>query len=214
MKKGLSELILILDMSGSMSGMRDDTIGGYNTLIEEQKKVDGEARVTTVLFDDRYILLHDREDLNDIEPLTDKEYSPRGMTAMLDAIGHTISSVGQKLSEMPEDERPESVMVTIITDGYENASREYTWDAVQSMIREQREKYNWIFTFIGADIDTIKVGKDLGIDSKLTRGYTKSSVGTASVYTAMSASMSRMRTTDADYETMLDSVAEEMEAIK
>lgn len=193
MDANLTEMVFILDMSGSMSSLRDDTIGGYNTLIEEQKKQEGEAFVTTVVFDDRYIVLHDRTPLKDVKPMTGKEYCPLGMTAMLDAVGKTIISVGQKLAALPEEERPGKVMVTIITDGYENSSKEYTWNQVQSMIKEQREKYNWIFSFIGANIDVAKVTQDLGIDARLSKSYTASKKGTDSVYKAMSCTMSFAR---------------------
>ena len=170
MNKNLTELVYILDMSGSMRPLTSDTIGGYNTLLNQQKKLGEEnpamrANVTTVLFDDRYILLHDRTDIRDVPDITDREYVPLGMTAMLDAIGRTLVSVGQKLAAMPEEERPGLVSVTIITDGQENASTEYTWKQVQAMIKEQREKYSWVFSFIGANIDVAHVSDDLGIDN-------------------------------------------------
>lgn len=193
MKENLTELIMILDMSGSMYELRDDTIGGYNSLIEEQKKEDGEAFVTTVLFNHSYSVLYDRADIKDVKPLTGGEYIPSGMTAMLDAVGRAITSVGQSLAAMPEEERPSRVMVTIITDGYENSSKEYTWDAIRAMIKEQREKYSWVFTFIGADIDTMKVSGDLGIDSRLSKSYTKSADGTGSVYMSVSNAMKKVR---------------------
>lgn len=193
MRKDLTELLMILDMSGSMHSLRDDTIGGYNSLIEEQKKEEGSAVVTTVLFNDGYTVVHDRVDINDVKPMTGAEYVPQGTTAMLDAVGKAIISVGQKLAAMPEEERPSKVMVTIITDGYENASREYTWDIIKSMIKEQREKYSWIFTFIGADIDTMSVSNSLGIDSRLSKSYTKSAAGSNSVYMSVSKAMKRVR---------------------
>lgn len=193
MRKDLTELVFILDMSGSMGRLTEDTIGGYNTLIEEQKKEKGDALVTTVLFDDRYIVLHDRVPLKDVKPLTDKEYRPLGTTAMLDAVGKTINSVGANLANTPEEERAGTVMVTIITDGMENASKEYSWQDVQDMIKHQREKYSWIFSFIGANIDVEKVSGDLGIDARLAKKYTASKVGTDSVYKAMSSTASLVR---------------------
>ena len=119
-------------MSGSMGPFTADTIGGYNTLLNEQKEKDGDANVTTILFDDRYIVLHDRVNIKDVKDITNKEYAPLGMTALLDAVGKTIVSAGQKLAAMDEKDRPGTVIVTIITDGYENASKEYTWKQVQS----------------------------------------------------------------------------------
>lgn len=193
MRTDLTELLMILDMSGSMYSLRDDTIGGYNSLIEEQKKEEGSAIVTTVLFNDGYSVVHDRVDINDVEPMTSADYVPQGTTAMLDAVGKAITSIGQKLAEMPEEQRPSKVMVTIITDGYENASREYSWDVIKAMIKEQREKYSWIFTFIGADIDTMAVSNNLGIDSRLSKSYTKSVDGSNSVYKSVSKAMKRVR---------------------
>lgn len=193
MNNNLTEMVFILDMSGSMVNLTSDTIGGYNSLINEQRKQPGEANITTVLFDHRYNLLHDRVSIKDVPELTTREYMPSGMTAMLDAVGMTITSIGQKLNNTPEEERPGSVVVTIITDGMENSSKEYTWKQVQSMIKEQREKYNWTFTFIGANIDTKKVSEDLGIDARLSKSYTASKMGTDSVYKTMSKVMSYNR---------------------
>lgn len=193
MNNNLTEMVFILDMSGSMVNLTSDTIGGYNSLIAEQRKQPGEANITTVLFDHRYNLLHDRISIKDVPELTTREYMPSGMTAMLDAVGMTISSIGQKLNNTPEEERPDSVVVTIITDGMENSSKEYTWEQVQSMIKEQREKYNWVFTFIGANIDVAKVSNDLGIDARLSKSYTASKTGTSTVYSAMSKAVSYTR---------------------
>lgn len=193
MNNNLTEMVFILDMSGSMVNLTSDTIGGYNSLINEQKKQPGEANITTVLFDHRYNLLHDRISIKDVPELTTREYMPSGMTAMLDAVGMTITSIGQKLNNTPEEERPGSVVVTIITDGMENSSKEYTWKQVQSMIKEQREKYNWVFTFIGANIDVAKVSNDLGIDARLSKSYTASKTGTSTVYSAMSKAVSYTR---------------------
>lgn len=197
MNNNLTEMVFIIDMSGSMSNVVSDTIGGYNTLISQQKKEVGQARITTVLFDDRYIMLHDNIDVDEISEMTTKEYSPLGCTALLDAIGKTINSIGVRLSNTPEDERPSKVVFTIITDGYENASKEYEWSKVKEMIKHQREKYNWIFSFIGANIDTMKVGDDLGIDRKLSKSYTSSAQGTSSAFCAASKSMSYLRSVDA-----------------
>ena len=193
MNTNLTELVAILDMSGSMYSLTDDTIGGYNALLEEQKKAPGDANLTTVLFDERYILLHDRVDINNVKPLTREEYRPQGMTAMLDAVGKTIVDIGRKLAAMPEEERPGSVIVTIITDGYENASREYTWQAIHEMIKEQREKYSWIFTFIGANIDVENVSDMMGIDKRYAKKYTADRKGTSNVYATVSKAMSYSR---------------------
>lgn len=223
MKNDLTELVFILDMSGSMGRLTSDTIGGYNSLIKEQKKQKGDAIVTTILFDDRYIVLHDRVPLKKVKPLTTDDYKPLGMTAMLDAVGRTINSIGQKLAETPEEERPATVMVTIITDGLENASKEYTWEAVQGMIKHQREKYSWIFTFIGANIDIEKVSSDLGIDARLAKKYTASKKGTDSVYKAMADTASLVRgkrmtegatMSAVSFDAMLNEASEKMDEIE
>lgn len=214
MNNNLTELVVILDMSGSMHPLQSDTIGGYNTLIEEQKAEEGEARVTTALFDNRYMLLHDGVDVKDVPPLTEKEYHPMGTTALLDAVGKTINSIGHKLALTPEEERPGKVLFTIITDGYENASREYKWDTVKDMIKEQTEKYNWVFTFIGADIDNIRVSDSLGIDRTLSKKFTKSGAGASSVFESVSKSMSRLRTSDISMDEARMAVAEELNNIE
>lgn len=193
MKKDLVELVFILDRSGSMSNLTQDTIGGFNSMIERQKNEPGEARVTTVLFDDQYEILHDHVDIKEIKPLTDKEYYARGMTALLDAIGRTVNSVGKRLADTPEDERPEKVIVVITTDGFENASREFKKDDVKSMIEHQQSKYSWMFMFLGANMDAVEEASSLGVNSKFARTYTNSSKGVGSVYTAMSYSVSAVR---------------------
>lgn len=216
MRENLTELVMVLDMSGSMHELRSDTIGGYNSLIDEQKKEEGEARVTTVLFNHEYHVLHDRVDIKDVKPLTEADYCPSGTTAMLDAVGTAITSVGQALASLPEEERPSKVMVTIITDGYENASKEYRWDLIKSMIKEQREKYSWIFTFIGADIDTMQVSDSLGIDSRLSKGYTKSAAGSNSVYASVSNAMKRVRMSkdSINAEEMMSKLSEDLDNIE
>jgi len=198
MNKNLTELVYVIDMSGSMEHLTQDTIGGYNSLIKEQKKLgkenpEAKANVTTVLFDDRYIKLYDHVKIEDVKELTENEYKPLGMTAMLDAIGKTINQIGQKLAETPEEERPGLVSVTIITDGYENSSEEYTWEAVRKMIKEQREKYSWVFSFIGANIDVEATSKDLGIDAKMSKKFTASQAGTASVFSSITKGTMKMR---------------------
>ena len=193
MNNNLTEMVFILDMSGSMYSLTDDTIGGYNTLLNEQKAKEGDANVTTVLFNSKSEVIHDRKNIKNVENLTNKEYVPMGNTAMLDAVGNTIQSIGQKLANMPEEERPGNVVVTIITDGMENASREFNWEQIQSMIKEQREKYSWIFTFIGANIDVMDISQRIGIDSRLAKSYTASKAGTGSVYKAMSLTLGASR---------------------
>lgn len=200
MKKNLTEMVFILDRSGSMQSLTSDTIGGFNSMIENQKKEDGEAYVTTVLFDDAYEMLHDHVNIQDIQPITDKEYYARGMTALLDAVGKTINSVGKRLSETPEDERPEKVIFVITTDGFENASMEFEKDTIKNMIEHQQSKYSWTFIFLGANMDAVEEAKNLGIKSSYSHTYTASGTGTQSVYTSLDATMSCLR--GVDYETL------------
>ena len=193
MKKGLTEMAFILDMSGSMSGLESDTIGGYNSLIEKQKEEDGEAYVTTVFFDDRYIMFHDHINIQDIAPLTNTDYRPMGMTALLDAIGKTVNSIGVRLNETPEEERPEKVIIVITTDGQENSSREFTKQKIKEMIEHQQSKYNWVFMFLGANMDAVNEAGSLGINTDFARNYTSNAKGTNTAYTVLSASLSNIR---------------------
>lgn len=193
MKKGLTELVFILDRSGSMSGLERDTIGGYNSLLKKQKKEPGEAAITTVLFDDRYELLHDRVNLKGVSPITDKEYFVRGSTALLDAIGRTIDKIGNAQKHTAEEERAEKVMFVITTDGMENASREYGFDKIKAMIEHQKEKYGWEFIFIGANIDAVETAGRFGISANRAANYHADALGTAVLYDAVSQTVSRAR---------------------
>ena len=208
MKENLTELVFILDRSGSMSALTDDTIGGFNSLIESQKAEEGEAFVTTVLFDDKYELLHDHVNIKDVLPLTRKEYFARGMTALLDAIGRTINTIGERLAKTPEEERPSRIVIAITTDGFENASKEFTKKQIKDMIEHQQSKYSWVFMFLGANMDAVSEAESLGIRGTMARTYTNSSRGVETVYTAMSASMSLAR--EAKSSVCLDDLAAEM----
>lgn len=198
MKKGLTQMVFVLDMSGSMSPLTMETIGGYNAMIADQKKEEGDALVTTVLFDHRYNMIHDSVNIKEVKDMTTAEYMPSGMTAMLDAVGRTVNHVGQKLSSMPEEERPEKVIFTIVTDGAENSSKEFDWETVRNMIKHQREKYSWVFTFLGANIDVDRVSDNLGIDKMLSKRYTASKIGTQKVFNATSKTMSFARGVSVD----------------
>ncbi len=186
MKDNLTEIVFILDRSGSMQRLAEDTIGGYNAFIEEQKKQDGEANLTTVLFDDQYEVLHNGVNIKDVKPLTDKEYTARGMTALMDAVGRTINSVGDRLSKMDEVDRPSKVIVVITTDGMENASTEFTKKQVKDMITHQTEKYNWQFMFLGANIDAASEAQSIGISPQFASNYCYTKVGTDALYKTMS----------------------------
>lgn len=182
MRENLTEMVFVLDRSGSMSGLAADTIGGFNELIEKQKKIEGDAYVTTVLFDHEYEVLHDHVALEEVAPLTDKEYFARGSTALLDAVGRTIDAVGARLAAAPEDERPEHVVFVITTDGRENSSREYTAQRVRGMIEHQQQKYSWQFVFLGANMDAVSEARNLGISAKYAADFTPSHSGVRKMY--------------------------------
>ena len=157
MKKGLTEIVFILDRSGSMAGLEADTIGGFNSMLERQKKEEGDAIISTVLFDDKTEILHDRIDLKKVEKMTDREYFVRGCTALLDAVGGAIHHTDKMQRAMPESERPEKTLFIITTDGMENASKEYTYAKVKKMVEKKKRKQHWEFIFMGANIDAIEV---------------------------------------------------------
>lgn len=193
MKKGLIELVFILDRSGSMGGLESDTIGGYNAMLEKQKKEQGEAIITTVLFDDSYELLHDRINIRGIAPITDKEYYVRGSTALLDAIGKTINIIGNVQKYTADDERAKHVMFVITTDGMENSSREFSYEKVHQMIEHQKNKYGWEFIFLGANIDAIATAERFGIKKDRAANYNADSEGTLLNYEIISETVSQLR---------------------
>lgn len=193
MNKNLTEMVFILDRSGSMSGLESDTIGGYNSLIEKQKNENGEAVVTTVLFDDQYEMIHDHADIQKIKSMDNKTYFARGSTALLDAIGKTINHVGNRYKYAPDNEVPDKTMVVIITDGYENASKEYKLDKVRGMIKHQKEKYNWEFLFLGANIDAVQTAETFGISAERAVTYEPDALGTEINFRAVSDTVSCMR---------------------
>ena len=193
MKKNFTELVFILDKSGSMSGLENDTIGGFNSMLEKQKAVDGECRITTVLFDNSYTLLHDRIDIHAVSPMTNTEYFVGGSTALLDAIGLTINKLVSVQRNTAEDYRADKVMFVIITDGEENSSREYSADKVRSMIEHEKEKYGWEFLFLGANMDAVKEAARFGISSDRAVRFENDAQGVAVNYHVVSETVSRMR---------------------
>ena len=193
MKKNLTELVFILDRSGSMMGLEADTIGGFNAMIEKQKKEAGEAFVSTVLFDNDVQVIHDRVPLDRIPALTEKEYFVRGCTALLDAVGGAIHHIGNVHKYAREEDRPEKTLFVITTDGMENASRRYTYDKVRAMIERQREKYGWEFLFLGANIDAAREAARFGIRSDCAADYHADSVGTEVIYEAVSEAVCQVR---------------------
>ena len=193
MKKNLTEIVFILDRSGSMSGLERDTIGGYNSLIEKQKREEGEAIISTVLFDDQCEVLHDRRKLENIEPLTDDDYYVRGCTALLDAVGGAIHHIGNVHKYARPEDRPDKTLFIITTDGMENSSRRYTYDKVKRMVERQKEKYGWEFLFLGANIDAAKEAERFGICRDRAVDYHADHEGTAVNYRALSKAVSSVR---------------------
>ena len=193
MKKDLVELVFILDRSGSMSGLEKETIAGFNHLIKEQKEVVGEAIVSTVLFDNGFEVLHNRVNLKQIEPMTEKQYYVRGSTALLDAIGRSIIKIRQVHKQLNESEIPEKTVFFITTDGMENASTEFDYEKVSEYISLQKEKYNWEFIFIGANFDAIKTAKKFGVDANRAVNYKADERGTNLGYKVMNETIRVLR---------------------
>lgn len=196
MKKDLTEIVFILDRSGSMSGLEADTIGGYNSMLEKQKKEKGEAVISTVLFDDMTEILHDRKKLDQVEPVTDNEYYVRGCTALLDALGGAIHHISRIHREMPEEDRPEKTLFIITTDGMENASRKYTYDKVKKMVEKRKKKDHWEFVFLGANIDAVKVAGRFGVAANRAVTYECDSEGTQLNFDVMSKMVSCARASE------------------
>ena len=185
MKKNLTELVFILDRSGSMAGLESDTIGGFNAMLEKQKKEPGNALVSTVLFDHERKVIHDRQDIQQVEPMTDRDYTVGGCTALLDAVGCAIHHIGNVHKYAREEDRPEKTLFVITTDGMENASRQYSYDQLKKLIRRQKEKCGWEFIFLGANIDAAREASRFGISAEFAADYHADSKGTSAVYEAV-----------------------------
>ena len=193
MRENLTELVFILDRSGSMGGLESDTIGGFNSMIKKQKKEDGEAFVSTVLFDDVSEVIHDRVPIRDVKKLTDDDYYVRGCTALLDAVGSAIDHIGDVQKHTREEDRPAKTLFVITTDGLENSSRRYTLKKVKKMIRRQQEKHNWEFLFLGANINAIEVAGSMGISKDRAANYHCDEEGTALNYEMLEKAVTRVR---------------------
>ncbi len=193
MRKNLTEIVFILDRSGSMSGLEEDTIGGFNSMIEKQKRTEGEALISTVLFDNRSEVIHDRVNLRDIKPMTREDYIARGCTALLDAIGDAVHHIGNVHKYARSEDVPEHTLFVITTDGLENASRRYDSDKVKHMIERQKEKYGWEFLFLGANIDAVETAERFGINKDRAVNYHSDHEGTQLNYEVLSEAISSVR---------------------
>ena len=193
MKKGLTELVFILDESGSMSGMEADTIGGFNSMIDKQRRAEGEAYVSTVLFSNDSRVIHDRVRLEKIEPMTRRDYTPGGCTALLDALGGAIHHIGNVHRYARPEDVPEHTVFVITTDGMENASHRYSKAEVRAMVERQKERYGWKFLFLGANMDAISAAEDIGIHRDRSVKYVQDTAGMKLNYRVVSDTLCRMR---------------------
>ena len=193
MKKGLTEMVFILDRSGSMAGLETDTIGGYNSMLEKQKALEGEALVSTVLFDHESTVICDRMPIAEVPEMTEEEYFVRGCTALLDAVGGAIHHIGNVHKYAREEGRPEKTVFVITTDGMENASHRYSADEVRRKIRRQEEKYGWEFLFLAANIDAAETARRIGIRRERSANYRYDKDGTGKLYECMSEVVSSVR---------------------
>lgn len=196
--KDLTEIAVILDRSGSMTAIRDDTQGGFNTFLADQQAVEGEANLTLVLFDHEYLVVHDRVAIGEVRPLDSETYVPRGATALLDAVGRTINQIGAQLDALPEDDRPDKVVVVIMTDGHENSSKEFTHEKVRELVEHQQDTYDWQFIFTGAGIDAFAAGASIGVLTSHAMSHTHDGAGVAQAYGAVSRSVGSYRKGEQD----------------
>ena len=196
-KNNITELVFILDRSGSMSGLEADTIGGFNAMIEKQRKEDGECYVSTVLFDNYAEVIHDRVRLSEIKPMTDKEYTVRGCTALIDALGGAIHHIGNIHKYARPEDVPAHTMFIITTDGMENASHQYSSERVKQMIERQKARYGWEFLFIGANIDAVETAARYGIDRNHAVNYNADKEGTRVLYESVTKAVCSVRNCEA-----------------
>ena len=193
MNKELTEIVFILDRSGSMCGLEADTIGGFNSMLEKQKQAEGKAILSAVLFSDQSQVLYDRVDIDRIEPMTDRQYQVGGCTALLDAIGGAVHHIGNVHKYAREEDRPGKTVFVITTDGMENSSRHYSYEKVQKMVKRQQERYGWEFLFLGANMDTISAARSFGIREDRAVRYKCDSVGTSKNFSAVSDALCSFR---------------------
>lgn len=201
MRKGLTEVVFILDRSGSMSGLESDTIGGFNSLLEKQRKEEGEAYISVVLFDDVSDVIYDRVPVSKVEPMNDRQYYVRGCTALLDAVGGAVHHIANVHKYAREEDRPEKTLFIVTTDGMENASHIYTYAKVRQMVEKERNEYGWEFLFLGANIDAVNVADRFGIQAERAINYESDSIGTQLNYNVLSDALSAVRKSKSRAET-------------
>ena len=211
MKNNATELVFILDRSGSMAGLERDTIGGFNAMLKKQQAIEGECRITTVLFDNQINILHDRLDIQAIGCLTEKDYQVGGSTALLDAIGSTINKIGNVQKHSAYEHRASKVLFVIITDGEENSSREFSSERVKKMIEHQMKKYNWEFIFLGANIDAVETSKMYGIRPDRTQNYHADARGVNLNFDVMSKTVASFRMNDSIDEGWKDQIEKDFD---
>lgn len=192
----ITEIVYILDRSGSMSGLEEDTIGGFNSMLTKQKKTNEKALVSTILFDNNSTVLHDRVPIDKVKKMTNKQYYVGGSTALLDAVGNAIKHIGNIHKYARKEDVPSKTIFIITTDGMENASRYYSYETIHKMIKRQREKYGWEFIFIGANIDSEKEAERFGIRKERTVNYMHDNIGTANLYAGVSKAVCKVMEAD------------------
>lgn len=216
MNKNLVEVGFVIDASGSMTTLKNDTIGGFNSVIESQKAQDGETRVSAVTFNDSVNVLYDNVDVKEITPLNTDTYHTWGCTALYDALGKLIDSIGERLAATPEDERPGKVLIVVITDGEENSSMRYTFGDIKERVERQQNVYSWEFMFLGADMNSMRQARAMGFKNEYSKVYSQSSRGVSSVYTAVDSMVSTSKSVakgDIDEQTYLRSMACSMDSV-
>ena len=193
MKKNLTEMVFILDKSGSMHGLEKDTIGGFNSMIDKQRRVDGTCLVSCVPFDNTSEVIYDREDIGSIKPMTEDDYVPGGCTALIDALGGAIKHIGNIHKYIRDEDVPEKTIFVIITDGMENASHKYSSDKVRKMMKKKEKESEWEFLYLAANIDAVKTGADIGFRRERSVNYKASSAGTSHLYDAVGCALESLR---------------------
>ena len=222
MNKNLTEIVFVVDESGSMFHLTNDTIGGINGFVYKQKQLEGDAKLTLVKFSNRHSTIYNAVDIREVEPLTDKDYMPGGGTALLDAVGDTIEMIQDRLDGTAEDERPANIIFVVVTDGAENASYNFKKSQIKKMIEHQTKGHGWQFMYLGANVDSFSEASNMGISSQWATGYTYTAAGTAAVYDSINTVATAVRacddsikgvTLDSVYADSLDACVEYAEAL-